>query len=363
MEEEEWQIENGKVSLFAFWPQPTSSRGLPTASPKSPSGTRTPVWLWPHVLSLEAPAVAMLWLAALARVNDLRLMPGVLPGLGLAVWLIYLMDRVLDTCGVPVQALSMRHQFYRRFRWPLLLGVIPAGLAVLAWLGLWVVPAGLLGHSLAQVLPIGLYLVLYSVKGSHARRWILQGGMLLLLLFVNMLPVPMGVRLAVSLLIAGVTLLAVSMRWHERIDQLFRKEVAAGLLFALGCTTWTRFHILGSDGPEIWMEPILLGLLFVSNLALITVREALPGEVGGSTQGTARSAILISSLALVAIHYEWLSSSLLPLTCAVLGGSIGLEILWQKGRRMSAEAFRVWADVVVALPALVLLLLPDSTLA
>ena len=311
------------------------------------------------MLSLEAPLVAILWLAALAHVNDLALMPGVLPGLGLSVWLIYLMDRALDTFGVPAELLSVRHRFYHRFRWPLVLGVIPLGTGVLAWLSLWVIPSGLLAHSLVQVLPIGLYLVLYSVTNSKARRWLLQAGILLLLFFINALPIPFNVRLIISGLIAAGAMLMFSFRWHEQVEKLFRKEVAAGMLFAFGCTTWTRFHTLGSDGADNWMELVFLSLLFVSNLALITVREDQP-DSSPRAHGTVRSSFFVSILSLIAILTDHLPSRLLPLCLATLAGLIGLEILWQKRQQMSAEAFRVWADIVVALPAVALLLLPES---
>ena len=358
MEEEEWRNENGKVSLFAIHAHPSSSHGLP-AVPTHPSpAPGTPPWLWPHVLSLEAPLVAMLWLAALAKVNDFSLMPGVLPGLGLTVWLIYLMDRVLDTIGVPEQGLSLRHRFYRRFRWPLLAGVIPVIAGVVAWLALWVIPVGLLAHSVAQVLPIGLYLVLYSVGSSRARRWLIQGGVLLLIFAINTLPMPLSVAVTVSVLIAGATLVAMKLNWHDHIGQFFRKEVAAGILFAFGCTTWTRFHALGSEGPDIWAELILLGLLFVSNLALITSREAAPGKAAATGASTHRGALVVALVCLAAIQVESLPATLLPLTLAVLAGLGGLEILWQKRQQLSQEAFRVWADAVVALPAAGLLLMP-----
>lgn len=355
MEEEEWQNENGKVSLFAIRRQQPSCLRLLAAFPHPSPSPRTPAWLWPHTLSLEAPLVAMLWLAALARMDDLALMPGVLPGLGLAVWLIYLADRVLDAWGVPEAALSVRHLFYRRFRWPLVLGVIPAGTAYLLWLALWVVPSGLLAHSLTQVLPIALYLVLYSVTSIRVRRWLLQAGILLLLFFINALPIPLSVRVTISLLIATGTLILISLRWHENLENYFRKELAAGLLFAFGCTTWTRFHTLGNEGPDIWAEFILLGMLFVSNLTLISSHEKNTGKA----TSTARGATILAFIGLGAIAFGYLPTTLLPLTLAITGGLIGLEILWGKFRHLSEEAFRVWADILVAVPAIVLLLLPD----
>jgi hypothetical protein len=91
------------------------------------------VWLWPNLLSLDAPMVALLWQILFARCFHARveLLPSVL--LVLAVWLIYAADRTIDAwtgaCARP------RHEFYRR-HWrallPLWILALAAGSA-LAW--------------------------------------------------------------------------------------------------------------------------------------------------------------------------------------------------------------------------------------
>lgn len=90
-------------------------------------------WLWPNLLSLDAPLVALLWQILFARCFHARIdpLPSVL--LVLAVWLIYAADRTLDSwTGSNVLP---RHEFYRR-HWrallPLWIAVLTSGLA-LAW--------------------------------------------------------------------------------------------------------------------------------------------------------------------------------------------------------------------------------------
>lgn len=336
-------------------------QALTDLPPTSPACRQTPLWLWPHVLSFEAPLVAMLWLAALARLDDLALMPGVLSGLGLAVWVIYLADRLLDAWRGPAESLSIRHRFYHRFRWPIALLVIPVASAALAWLGLWVVPVGLLAHSIALLIPIGLYLVLYSLTSMNLRRWLLQAFTLVLLFFINVLPIGFGLRVSLSMMIACFVIAALSLRWHERMQDYFRKEMAAGLLFAFGCTTWTRFHTLGSPGPDIWVELVLLSVLFMANLNLISARELGEGEAATRLRGSSLHYLITVIAAGGACATGWLPMRLLPLVLAVLGGLLLLEIAWAKRHRLSPEAFRVWADLAIALPALVLLLLPESS--
>ncbi|SKB03517.1 hypothetical protein SAMN02745166_03830 [Prosthecobacter debontii] len=319
-----------------------------------------PFWLWPHVLSLEAPLVAVLWLLGISRLDHLQIMPGVVPGLGFSVWFIYLADRVLDTFGVPESALSLRHRFYRRWRWALVFIVMPAVAVYLAWLGLWVVPARLLTNSVLQLFPIGVYLILYSVASSQVRLRLLQAGLVLLLFAINALPFQENLKLVLSLIIAGAAVLLMTLRLHEQIERFFRKEVAAGILFALGCTTWSRFHDFGSTSVESWAAVLLLALLFTCNLALITAREAGP-RADLRAHGTLISSLVIVAFTLIAVPLGYVPANLLPLSSAVAVGLLGLKILWFNRQRLSAEAFRVWADVVVALPALATLVWPTSS--
>jgi hypothetical protein len=95
-------------------------------------------WLWPNLLSLDAPVVALLWQILFARCFHARVdpLPSVL--LVLAVWLIYAADRTLDAwrgdawTGTSVRP---RHEFYRKY-WrallPLWIAALAAGSA-LAW--------------------------------------------------------------------------------------------------------------------------------------------------------------------------------------------------------------------------------------
>ena len=77
---------------------------------------RTPLWLWPNLLSLDAPAVAMAWLFMFQKIW-LQILPwGYYAALGLAVWGIYILDRIIDVKmlapGDP--RLGPRHDFHQR---------------------------------------------------------------------------------------------------------------------------------------------------------------------------------------------------------------------------------------------------------
>jgi hypothetical protein len=115
------------------------------------------LWLWPNLLSLDAPLVALLWQVLFARCFHARveLLPSVL--LVLAVWLIYAADRTIDSWTG--SCLRPRHLFYRR-HWRALLPAWIAALAagaVLAWTRL---SSGLLYSGVALGVAIVLYFAL-----------------------------------------------------------------------------------------------------------------------------------------------------------------------------------------------------------
>jgi hypothetical protein len=76
-------------------------------------------WQWPTVLSLDAPAVALLWQWLLARVARVSLGPPEALVLGSSVWLAYAADRWFEGWRLaPGQIRTQRHAFYQRWRWP-----------------------------------------------------------------------------------------------------------------------------------------------------------------------------------------------------------------------------------------------------
>ena len=79
----------------------------------------TPLALW-HLLSLDAPTVAALWLIFAARATHTPI-PSALPiAMFLAVWLLYAVDRLLDAhlldARSPSHNLEPRHHFHRTHR-------------------------------------------------------------------------------------------------------------------------------------------------------------------------------------------------------------------------------------------------------
>jgi hypothetical protein len=76
-------------------------------------------WQWLTVLSLDAPAVALLWQWELARSAGVSLAAPRPFVLGASVWLAYVADRWIEGWRLePGRIRTQRHRFYQRWRWP-----------------------------------------------------------------------------------------------------------------------------------------------------------------------------------------------------------------------------------------------------
>jgi hypothetical protein len=115
--------------------------------------TRTsPLDLW-HLLSLDAPTVAAIWTWFIASANHLRLPRAGILAMFLAVWMLYVADRLLDARRLtehPLDTgvLEARHHFHHRHRGSFLTGLLLASIAL----------APLLPHL--STVAIRLYLIL-----------------------------------------------------------------------------------------------------------------------------------------------------------------------------------------------------------
>lgn len=305
--------------------------------------------MWPHVLSLEAPLVAVLWQRVLAHAHGIRLTPLLDVGLALACWVIYVLDRTLDTIGTKnAGALDTRHAFYHRHRRVLMLGVIPAAALVLAWMAFCVIPEGILWQAMGLSLLVALYLASWSARSSRVSRDVFiccagLGGITL----ISDMPMPAGYRFALSLLVLGVMVLSFLRQLEIRMGQVLPKEMTAALLFALGCTTSTRFLAMPENLLEPVLEALLLALLFACNLHGISARER-NNSAGHATLviGT----LLFTLMVLWMIEFGTMENALRGPAQAALGAIVLHTLAQRAGKRVSVEAHRVLSDLALILP-------------
>jgi hypothetical protein len=81
---------------------------------------RPPWWLWPTILSLDAPAVVVLWQLLLAGAVSVSVGWAEVAVLGCSVWLAYCADRWIEGWRLPPESIrTHRHRFHQSWRWPL----------------------------------------------------------------------------------------------------------------------------------------------------------------------------------------------------------------------------------------------------
>jgi hypothetical protein len=235
----------------------------------------------------------------------------------------------MDTRGKTDAQLGVRHRFHRRHRLAFLVAML-AGISSVIRLGLWVVPADLMWQCALLSVPVIFYLALYAAGGS---QWFFRGllplGGLSVLLLIHGAPLRPGFKMSITLLISAILLLLTARKYQEKLRTAMSKDVLGGVLFALGCTSWSRFIRNGSDPVGGFVEFGLLSCLFVSNLTGISTR---------------------------AVHHRWLvqrgslASSMTQLALACTAGFVLLLILDKLRASLSENAYRVLADVAVLLP-------------
>lgn len=144
--------------------------GLAT-SRKDSVDVRTPFELW-HLLSMDAPTVALCWTAFTASAAGLRLPVVSEVAMWLAVWTLYAADRLFDTrhlatgesCGADL--MEARHLFHSRYRGSFWVGIVVSllGLCVL----LPMLPAATLRlFAVEGVLMAGYFAAVHSASGSR----------------------------------------------------------------------------------------------------------------------------------------------------------------------------------------------------
>ncbi|MGC1871899.1 MAG: hypothetical protein WA700_13155 [Acidobacteriaceae bacterium] len=120
------------------------------------------LWVWWHLLSLDAPTVAVVWCWFFAAAFGVSLPPTALVTLALGTWCVYVADRLLDGWrSVDMTDLRDRHWFYLRHRKPFVIAWIAAAIP-LAYLILFrVQPAVRTDDIVLCLIGIGYFLLIH----------------------------------------------------------------------------------------------------------------------------------------------------------------------------------------------------------
>lgn len=266
---------------------------------------RRPAWLWPNLLSLDAPLVAVAWFWMFTKAWRVVWLPDLLPLLvGCAVWCVYVGDRLMDVrekaAGGP--RTSPRHQFHAKHR---------KLLTVLLVIG------GVVCVSILAVLPLSLW--------AH--------GALILLFVIT--------YFFVSLLYDG-----------EGIPVV--KNFFAGMTFSYGTAVGIHFYRPESDLFYFFLkspEVILFGFLCVLNMTAIDIWEEARRRQAEKRVADVVFSICLLSVAGAALLFaanadDYTKAFLL----SVMFAAGALYLVDRIGRFWSLDVQRVMADVAMLLP-------------
>lgn len=335
---------------------------MSVSSPQASSSI--PWWLWLNVLSLDAPVVAVLWQWALAQAYGVQMDPINHSTLGLAVWLIYVLDRVLDTRSCTEdRSLTPRHAFYQRHSRFYIWVFIPAVAAFLMYRVFTSLPATVMWRGFGLSFLVGLYLLHFAARG---RRFIVILGSVFAsflggtILYFLPLSVPYKIAYGVMLL----SLLHHSICGSQNNPIRFLpKELLGGYLFAVGCSMTVHFYTLDSEADAFSMVTFMLGMLCTLNcIGIACYEKESDRDPQAITHvwpeiGQFYPALLLAFASLVIFEMgKGMSCGTFYYHIAILLGVMLLGSVHFLSKRISSELAHVLADIALMLPVLVMLL-------
>jgi hypothetical protein len=269
-----------------------------------------PLWLLPNLLSLDAPVIAVVWQALFAEAAGVRLALSASMALALAVWSVYLADRMLDAGRAEQDGDAARHRFCREHR------------------------------------NIYLYLlILVFTTGAGAAAFVRP-----------------------SLLVEGISFggavmvyFAVVHRPELQRTPSIPKEFLVSLLFAAGTilAPWMRTgeHRLLAAGAAGFFLACLVNTSVIEDFEWKRLRRGIgPGPHRLTRMVSAHCKILSLSAAVVCAGVGVISSDgLRTLMMAAAASHLALFAVCSSKRQLTPEAFRVLADVALLSPAALLL--------
>lgn len=233
------------------------------------SGRRkTPWWVWCNLLSLDAPAVALVWALLFAHCYGSTVSSAETSILALVVWAIYISDRLLD--GWKVKQLSFlqeRHVFCIRHRFPL------CGLTILAVLGsVCLARRFLTEREILVGLPLAVLVVLYMFAVHAGPVWLQRH---------------LPKELAVGFLFAAGTAFPLWSAHNVGVSQIWLPLVFFAALCSLNCLAIECWESAWAKNPTRRMPVLvrwgnlritaiaaIMGIAAVSSIFLSTRRAA-----------------------------------------------------------------------------------------
>lgn len=274
------------------------------------SDSRTPWWLWPNLLNLDSPFLAVIWQEQFARIAGVNLAFSDRLLLFCCTWLVYCADRVLDVANSVNRPETSRHAIHQKGR-PIWLGV-------------------------SAVILVTALVTAFARLNSAA--WL--GGCI----------------------VFGLTAVhfAATHRWPGLRTRLWPKEWHVGLVFSLGCAlqVW-------AVQPDAWPS-LLPAVLGFGVLCAMSCSHITTWEVVSADRRDADSLLNARPWFIRRLSWFDIALGLLALTLAAALGqaeiqkalgavalsALGLAWLDDRCNRYSAEFLRAMADFGLYTPLL-----------
>jgi hypothetical protein len=255
-----------------------------------------PLWLWPNILSLDAPMVAVLWQFVFDKSFGVPIDSVALAVLGMCAWLVYASDRILDGLhDAPPPDETPRHRFYRvHCAW--ILPWMAAVSAITLWLSLARLQTVLFQSYSILALAVLVYLVIVHLSPRIVKT-IFPKEMMVALLFACGVCTPALIEPTASSLIFAALLMFSAVLWINAAGiehwETKRRPMAR-----------SRLNLKGTCNSAAYLR--------VASVT-ITVAAALLAFCSAGSERVLYEAIAVTALALGALDCsrDWLSRDLL----------------------------------------------------
>lgn len=274
-----------------------------------PSGRGCPLWLWPNLIGLDSPAVAVAWQWLFARVYGIDLPPVFHLILGLSVWCIYLADRIYDARRAPEA-----------------------------------------GEGTDRLLFTKRHSVALSVLTVVA-------GFVNLLLIIRHVPPKLMVSGLITAFLLGIYYL-IRMKSGARIVSVIPREFLCGMLFGLGTVIAPHAFVPpGTSDLRFYLPMVFLGLVCSASCVLISIWERNADIASNDRSAATLESRMIPHMGKAITCLAFLSAALAfmgpwQIYLSVAASAIALRIMLRFDDRIPPAALRALADGVLLTPLL-----------
>jgi len=316
---------------------------------------RPPLWLWPNLLSLDAPIVAVVWMWMLARAMGVQYVEGTSYWvLAASVWCVYVVDRIRDVYSGKHSIegeMPWRHEFHWRCRWILMLIVVVVVLYS-GYSSLYVLSREMLSAGLVGLFMVGLYFLVAKfdradvayIKNFLAGVIFAFGVAVAVVIYSRPLP---------TLLTDVIEPFVFAKRQGDVGSMIGGIFSGAGLYVLM--VVRSLAVVVGT------VHVVLFALLCVMNISAIDLwersRRSEDPEIKEESEVSLSAGLMALVAGAVFSAAFFVDDYGRPLCYAVMISAALLQVINRQRARFSVDALRVLADVAMVLPAPLMFLL------